>query len=227
MHRITHRLPCALQTVAKANVLVVAPHMDDEVIGAGGTLALHQQLGSTTAVVFCAGGSSPEATRVRKEEARAAATIMGFAELAWLDRPDGALSKHEPAIARELARTLADRRPDQVFCPYPTDHHRDHAATAMAVAQALALSDFRGQVWCYEVWSPLWPNTAVDITKTMAIKRSAIGAHASQVAGVDYVEGILGLNRYRGLRFYVPYAEVFYVCDTAGLQRLADEMNTL
>ena len=227
MRRITHRLPCELRAIEKGNVLVVAPHMDDEVIGGGGTLALHRQAGSVVSVVFCASGTNAEVTRVRKEEARAAAGIMGFADLAWLDQPDGSLSTHEPAIARELARIIQERRPDQIFCPYPTDHHKDHSAATMAVADALRLTSYGGSVWCYEVWSPLWPNVAIDISKVMAIKRDAIAAHRSQVAGVDYVEGILGLNRYRGLRFYVPYAEVFYVCRAAELQRLAAEMNTI
>ena len=45
VHRITHRIPVELRGVQSARVMVLAPHMDDEVIGPGGTLALHQQAG--------------------------------------------------------------------------------------------------------------------------------------------------------------------------------------
>ena len=47
LRRATHRMPSELRTVAKARVLVVAPHIDDEAIPCGGTLALHARVGST------------------------------------------------------------------------------------------------------------------------------------------------------------------------------------
>jgi LmbE family N-acetylglucosaminyl deacetylase len=227
LHRLTHRLPCTLRDVQRARVLVVAPHMDDEAIGAGGTLARHARAGSTADVVWCAAGASETTTRARKEEARVAAALLGLRQLHWLDRPDGRLSRHEPELARELARLVGELRPDQVFCPFPSDHHRDHTAVAVAVAEALATVRFRGEVWCYEIWSPLWPNAAVDITETVDVKRQAIQAHASQVAGLDYVEGAVGLNRYRGMRLYVPFAEAFFVCSAAELAGFAAELNRL
>jgi LmbE family N-acetylglucosaminyl deacetylase len=46
-------------------------------------------------------------------------------------------------------------------------------------------------VWCYELWSCLWPNVGVDIPSVVEIKREAINCYASQVAYVDYVEGTL------------------------------------
>ena len=45
VHRITHRIPVELRTVTPCRVMVLAPHMDDEVIGPGGTLALHKRVG--------------------------------------------------------------------------------------------------------------------------------------------------------------------------------------
>jgi hypothetical protein len=45
------------------------------------------------------------------------------------------------------------------------------------------------------------------------IKREAINCYASQVGYVDYVEGALGLNRYRGLKLGVNYAEAIFASD--------------
>lgn len=227
LHRVGHRLPVRLRSPERARVLVIAPHMDDDVIGPGGTLALHRQRGSTVNVVFCAAGATPEQDRTRKAEARAAAEFMGFARVDWLDFPEGALSPREAELGRKLAELLREQQPEQVFCPYVADHHRDHSAVALALAAALEETRWQGEIWCYEVWSPLWPNVAVDISSVVDTKRKAIELYGSQVAGLHYTEGTLGLNRYRALRVYVDYAEAFFVASPAEYSELAREMNRL
>ena len=227
LHRVGHRLPLRLRSPERARLLVVAPHMDDDVIGPGGTLALHRQKGSSVSVVFCAAGATPEQDRTRKAEARAAAEFMGFERVDWLDFPEGALSPNEAALSAKLEELVTELSPEQIFCPYVADHHRDHSAVALALAAALERSRWRGEVWSYEVWSPLWPNVAVDISSVVDTKRKAIELYTSQVAGLHYTEGTLGLNRYRALRVYVDYAEVFFVADASEFITLSREMNRI
>jgi len=227
LHRVGHRLPIRLRSPERARVLVVAPHMDDDVIGPGGTLALHRQQGSSVSVVFCAKGATPEQDRQRKSEARAAADFMGFERVDWLDFPEGALSPNEAALASKLAQLLRELKPEQLFCPYFADHHRDHSAVALALAAAIEETRWQGEVWCYEVWSPLWPNVAVDISSVVETKRQAIELYSSQVAGLHYTEGTLGLNRYRALRVYVDYAEAFFVATPQEFCELSREMNRI
>jgi N-acetylglucosamine malate deacetylase 1 len=227
LHRITHRLPVKLRPIERARVLVVAPHMDDDVIGPGGTLVLHQRLQSEVNVVFCAAGATPEQDRTRKNETVDAARYMGFARVEHLNFPEGSMSLHEAAMAAKLAQLIRELKPEQIFCPFVSDHHRDHTAVALALAGAIRQSGWRGEVWCFEVWSPLWPNVAVDISAVVDAKRHAIDLYASQVQGLHYADGTLGLNRYRALRVYVAYAEAFYVTDQSHFVALAQEMNAL
>ena len=227
IHRLTHRIPVEVRQIEKARVLVVAPHMDDETFGAGGALLQLIEKGSEVSVVFCAAGTTPEEHRTRQAECRIVAQEMGFSRIEWLDFPDGRLSLFEPAMGDELAKRLSGNEFDQIFCPFVTDHHRDHTAVAMGVAHAIQKSGWKGQIWCYEVWSPLWPNVAIDITAVQARKRKAISLYASQVESLHYAEGILGLNRYRGLRVYVEYAEAFYVTDSREFCELASHMNSI
>lgn len=226
-HRITHRMPIRLRALETSDLLVVAPHMDDEAIGPGGTLALHRRLGSHVRIVFCAAGATPVVDAIRRAEARACGEHLGAAELTWLDLPEGELSRHEDELGRRLAEHLRAHAPKQIFVPYPTDHHRDHAATAAALAHAIRETGWRGEVWCFEVWSPCWPNTAVDIGAAVDDKRRAIECHASQTAGLHYTGGILGLNSYRALRVYVEHAEAFWVASEDAFVDLAEEMSRL
>jgi len=155
-------------------------------------------------------GDAPKAA-TRRQEAQRVGEALGF-RCRFLDYPDGELSLHETAIAQDIAKLLREFMPDAVITPFVSDHHRDHQAAAHALSLALSSSDFRGEVWCSELWSTLWPNVAVDMSTVVDQKRDMINLYESQVAGMPYAEGALALNRYRGLRAYVPYAECYYVC---------------
>jgi LmbE family N-acetylglucosaminyl deacetylase len=227
IHRLTHRMPFKLRQVQKQRVLVVAPHPDDEVIATGGTLGLHGLAGSTTQTAFVT-MDPPLASGefVRKREATAAGELLGY-ERRFLDYPDGCVSLHEAAVARDLAAIVREFRPDVVFCPFPGDHHRDHQATAASTSSALSDARWDGEVWCYEVWSSLWPNVGVDISTVTAAKRAAIDAYASQTQVTPYSEAALALNRYRGLKLGVPYAEAFFVSSPRALARLCQSLTVV
>jgi LmbE family N-acetylglucosaminyl deacetylase len=232
VHRITHRLPLELRAVARSRVLVVAPHMDDAEVACGGTLALHRRVGSEVGVLYTtdSGGAGGQALpaeplrRVRRAEAEEAARRLGLEILEVGSFPDGSLSLHEDASAERVAHWLERRRPELVFCPFPADNHRDHQSTAAAVALAIGSSGWRGEVWCYEVWSALWPNVAVDVTSVLDEKSAAIACYASQTATMPYAEAALGLNRFRGLRVGVAAAEAFHASPAGEYRRLCREL---
>jgi len=233
LRRATHRMPVQLVQPHADRVLVVAPHMDDEAIACGGSLILHRKAGSEVRVVFvsdsCSGVPDPAlAQRLiaqRRAEMAQAQAVLGYQSIAAWDFPDGQLVRHEHAIATRLAQELRDFRPGLLMCPFPLDGHADHQACALAVAQAVA--GWEGRIFAYEVWSPLWPNAAIDISAVVGEKEVAIRRYASQIADRDYAAGILALNRYRGLQHRIPYAEAFHVCEAAQFARLAAGLNDL
>jgi len=211
IHRISHRMPAKLRTLEKRRVLVVAPHPDDEVIAVGGNLALHQRLGSEVLTLFVSHDPPPD-THIRMDEAKRVARLLGF-EHRFLGFPTGKVSMHEPSIGRMIAEEIRSFHPEAIYCPFPGDHHRDHQSTSACTGAAIADTRYNGEVWCYELWSCLWPNTIVDISSVLDIKRKAINCYISQVEYVDYVEAALGLNRYRGLKPGVDHAEALFVSD--------------
>jgi LmbE family N-acetylglucosaminyl deacetylase len=212
IHRITHRMPVRLRSVEKQRVLVVAPHPDDEVIAVGGNLALHQRAGSDVLTLFVTlDKAAADGSIVRKGEAERVARLLGF-DHRFLGFPDGSVSLHEAGVARAIADEIRSFRPDVIYCPFPGDHHRDHMSASACTGAAAAQSGYEGEVCCYEVWSNLWPNVGVDISSVVETKREAISCYASQIAYLPYAEGALGLNRFRGLKLGVPYAEALFVC---------------
>ena len=228
LRRATHRLPVQLETVHRARVLVLAPHFDDEAIACGGTLLLHHAAGSEVQIVFISDSSGALADPVaagqvkatRRLEMQQVQAALAPASVIELGFADGALVRHEHAIAERLAETLKTFRPEQVLCPFPVDAHADHQATALAFARATELAGWDGDVLAYEVWSTLWPNLAIDIGAVAEAKARLIRLYASQMGDRDYAEAILGLNRYRGLQHRVAFAEAFHRCDAAQFRRL-------
>jgi N-acetylglucosamine malate deacetylase 1 len=213
IHRMTHRMPVKLRAVEKQRVLVIAPHPDDEVIALGGTLALHRVAGSDVLTLYVTLDlPAADGSIVRKGEAERAARLLGF-DHRFLGFPDGSVSLHETAVAGAIADAIRSFRPDVIYCPFPGDHHRDHMSAAACTSLAVERSNYQGEVCCYEVWSNLWPNFGSDISSVVETKREAIACYASQVAYVAYADGALGLNRFRGMKLGVPYAEAFFVSE--------------
>lgn len=215
------------------NILVLAPHPDDESLGCGGTLKLLTQSGSQVDVIFLtrgengldAPGQQPEIAHsqlaARRElEARAACEVLGVRDVQFLNGIDGGLS-HQPHLAQTIGSLLAAGNYQRVFAPWQGEAHPDHVATFRLLQRALAESLCRPSIWLYEVWTPLSPTDHVPIDVTMAAKRAAIEKHQSQLECLDYLGAFVGLAAYRAL--VCPpseYAEAFLVCDTPTLLAL-------
>jgi LmbE family N-acetylglucosaminyl deacetylase len=198
-------MPLGLRRIEQQRVLVVASRPGDEAIAIGGCLALHCRAGSAVSAVFMTSGG------VARDGARAPATT-GL-EHRFLDVPRAALWRREKWVSEKLAGVIRAVRPDVIFSPFPGEGHRGHAAIAASTDVASVEASFRGELWCYETWSPLWPNWGVDITGVVDEKRAAI-ERARPHESLPQVEAALGLNRYRGLKLGVDFAEAVFVCRT-------------
>lgn len=138
-------------------LLCVLAHPDDESLGLGGILAKYAAEGIETYLVTATRGEQgwfgppeenpgpTELGKVREEELREAAKILGIREVNILEYCDGELHKADQAVLiRQIVGHIRRIRPDVVVA---FDHngvygHPDHiAATRAATAAAVAAAD--------------------------------------------------------------------------------------
>ncbi len=196
--------PVKVDSPERGRVLVLSPHIDDEVIGAGGSLIKHARSGDSIKVVYFA-----DCTEERVREAEEAARVIGLSDSEFLGYESKRLLKQEDLPDR-LSSIIKDSRPDIVYLPSLFDRHNDHLAVNHLLAEAYGKFRFDFTVCAFEVWTAFVPNLIVDITDTINRKKEALSLFKSQLASNDWIEAATSLNRYRGITSGAgAYAEGF------------------
>ena len=174
------------------DLLVFGPHPDDIEIGLGGTIARHTAEGHVVGLCDLTEGemSTNGTVAERREEAAAAARVLGAAWRENLRWPDGDIAA-TPGAVRSAADLIRRHRPRTVAIPYWDDRHPDH----VAASQVLRLAAFKSRLPRFvteaDPWSPDWicyyfindsvtPSFVVDVTAHYGRKREALDCHRSQ-----------------------------------------------
>lgn len=203
-------------------ILVISPHPDDESVGCGGTLRRHVLQNDDVHVVFLTSGEKgghglapEEAGRVREQEARAAAEILGISHIEFWRQRDGALRANS-YLLKQLREKIVGWKPGLLYVPHSGEMHPDHRASARLVRRTLSdlPRESRPVVRMYEVWTPMQRmDHVIDISPYMDAKIAAIRAHQSQCRVMRFDEAAPALNRYRGEMHSgwpaAQYAEIF------------------
>ncbi len=205
------------------NVLVIAPHPDDESIGCGGALCLHARRRDRITAVYLTSGElglkhlpRHDAWVTREREAAQAAKILGIARMFFLRLADWFVGDAIEQGAAKLRPILKRAKPELIYLPHEQEWHPDHKAALPMVRAALKASrSVPPALRLYEVWTPLTAHDQVqDISAVMPRKLRALRAHKSQLHEFDYVRAVSGLNQFRGaLAARRPFAEVFQLID--------------
>jgi LmbE family N-acetylglucosaminyl deacetylase len=152
------------------NILVVAPHPDDETFGASGVICkCLANAGRVTIVFLTSGGAShkgccdiPSAELETKREitSRRAAQLFGISDtnLHYLRLPDGRLPhRDQPGFTEAtelLAAILKTVKPSQVYATHPAEGWSDHTAGAQMAESAIQSANSNAELFYYCVW--LW-----------------------------------------------------------------------
>jgi LmbE family N-acetylglucosaminyl deacetylase len=206
------------------NVLVIAPHPDDDVIGAGGTMALLAQAGKQVFSLYMSDGSNfPGASewgthgaikaRRQKEALAALETIQAQGGIFLKGNSRKLKGTGSGSIECALREVICFLLPESIYAPAPFELHPTHDAVLHITLRALrSIRDYIPQFWGYTVWGGIFLTTGfkiVDISSVAGLKARAIRAHKSQIAYNAYDEGILGRNRYEAV-FSEPHMPAPY-----------------
>jgi LmbE family N-acetylglucosaminyl deacetylase len=144
-----------------ASAAIFAAHPDDEVLGAGGIIALLAAAGAAVRVVAVTDGEAshpggpPAVLAARRDRERAAALgALGAAqaEVIRLGLPDAGLAGRDAELAPRLRDLAAGF--DVCLAPWEADLHADHEAVGRAARAA------RADVFFYPVWMWHWARPA-------------------------------------------------------------------
>ena len=190
----------------KTHILVIMPHPDDAEFGAAGSVAHWVREGKEVVYVVCTSGDKgtedvnlkpEELARIREEEQRNAARVLGVKEVVFLHYPDQGI-EDTPEFRKDIVRQIRRYCPEMVVTVDPYRKyvwHRDHRITGQVVLDAVY--PYARDYWAYPdlitegllphkvkevlLWASDDPNYCSDITDTFNIKLEALRCHKSQV----------------------------------------------
>ncbi|MEX0851152.1 MAG: PIG-L deacetylase family protein [Gaiellaceae bacterium] len=179
-------------------VLVIAAHPDDEVLGMGGTIAVHTGQGDDVRVLVVTDGSSTQYPgdvdiRARKEqEALRAAKELGVDDYVHLDLPDMRLDTLEHIeVNKVVEEHIRDFGPQVVYTVQP-DVNQDHRVLFDSVAVAtrptpghpvrriLTYAPTSSTEWTPAAVNWFVPNWYVDVTETLERKVAAFAHYETE-----------------------------------------------
>ncbi len=180
--------PLPLPVANAKRLLVLAPHQDDETIGAGGTLRIAADAGVDLHIAFVTDGaqrnptyasSTVDGVAIRDAEAVAVCGLLGA------HKHDLGIDNLAPRPTRDdiarLATLIRDLAPDAVMLPWLLDRPAKHRLVCHMLWLAARLETLPAfEVWGYQVHNALYPNSFVDITAVADAKRQLLACYPSQ-----------------------------------------------
>ncbi|MFH1063859.1 MAG: PIG-L deacetylase family protein [Candidatus Woesearchaeota archaeon] len=209
----------------KDTMMVICAHPDDEIIGAGGTIARYSKEGKRViAVIFSYGENSHWwlkkrfTVEMRVKESRAAGEVVGTYKTVFLGLKDFEL-KEEIKKRKNLVmleRVIAKYAPSKILTHSPDDMiYADHKAVWEAVEKVTSRMKYEGDIYTFNIWAKdvrftRNPKLFIDISDTFSLKWDALKCFRSQHMYIfQLYPGILWRAFKSGIEHRCRFAEVF------------------
>lgn len=173
--QLLYRFRCTLSLTD--NIVIIAPHPDDEVMGCAGLIQKLVEYGTPPHLIIMAGGegshrgccdTSEEAiVDARRELTLKSAKILGIPEshIFFLDYPDEHVSIGH-SETEKLRKLLAEIQPKTLFVPHWGEGMPDHLQTAEIVKDLMKdkniyIYEYCVWMWYYNVWNLDYKNAFI------------------------------------------------------------------
>lgn len=212
------------------NILIIAPHADDEILGCGGIMARYIAEGHTVKVLIMTKAIEelfPQSlVEQARNEAKASHAFLGVSETVFFDFPAPVLDQTASyKMSIEISKLISEFQPEKVYLPHRGDIHKDHKMVfeAALVAMRPINNCPVKEIYAYETLSETeWaapfgddafiPNVFVNIADYLNVKQEAMKHFASQLKEFPHsrsLETIEALAKYRGATVGKKAAEAF------------------
>ena len=209
------------------NVLVIAAHPDDEILGSGGTIKKLINHGYKVITVIAAKGRKEEEHHIQQLMLQAN-KHLGVEEVLFLEFPNLLMETIPLVEINKSIEDLLDKyKPAMIFTHHYGDTNRDHQILFQAVLTAARPLPGKKplEILCFEtVSSSEWsqhtndkefkPNYFVDITNTIDDKLKSLQHYDVEMRPFPHprsYDGVKYLARVRGMTVGVEYAEAFEI----------------
>jgi LmbE family N-acetylglucosaminyl deacetylase len=144
-------------------ILMLVPHMDDEILGCGGTIAQIKNKNLVYFIFATDGKRSPaskeaanvDLNKIRTNESKAALNNLGIplANIFFLNFPERKLKKHFKDLISRLRNIISEINPDYILTPFRFDRHPDHLTLNKASFRAFLDSNSKAELFEYFVYT--------------------------------------------------------------------------
>lgn len=217
------------------NVLIVAAHPDDELLGVGGTVRRLVNEGVCVRAVILAEGLTSRGDKRAdtdqseleelQKDARAAAKEVGYTSIDFCGFPDNRMDEVDLLDIIKVVSSFVEKyHPDTIFTHHHGDLNIDHQKTCEAVLTACrpvgnycvkriyTFETPSSTEWNYTYNEPFCPNVFFDVTDTLEAKIKGMACYRTESAPYPHPrsEGALrALGQYRGSSVSFKLAEAF------------------
>lgn len=203
-------------------ILVIVAHADDEVLGAGGTIAKYTESGETVIVVIFSFGEGSKPfykneliKKIRIKESEKVGTFLGVERTIILGIPDLKINSKDKGLIERVNHIILKYKPSKIFTHSSSDPHKDHRAVYTVVLEATR--DLTYTVYTFGVWNPIYirdtnvPRLYVDVSQTFEKKLKALKLFESQKLSIyQLLPNVFLKAKLGGWANHCRYAEVFY-----------------
>lgn len=197
-------------------IVGVFAHPDDEAFGPSGTLALLAKENPLYLICVTNGDAAtgiPDESlgKIRQEELRASAKVLGITDVFFLNFLDGTLSNNVyHTIAAKIEEILEKIKPEMLITVENrgVSGHLDHIAVSMITSFVYEKLPYVKEIWYHcidEAMRAKFPpyfvympegykkkdiQKIVDVSSVWSLKIQAMQKHQSQIKDVEKIEGI-------------------------------------
>lgn len=211
--------------------LIISPHPDDEVLGAGGTLFKRKTIKKNFLYWIIVTRLKPTTSKrkilTRNKEIKKISKIFGFKKVFQLNFNTTELdSSSKKKLIQDFSYIFNQIKPNELFVPHFSDVHSDHKIVSEVISSCS--KNFRfpyiKKILAYEVLSEtdynlnrkqvFFPNYYEDITKFLIKKINAMKVYKSEIKKFPFprsIKTIDALARLRGSQIGKKAAESFEI----------------